>query len=488
MSQILIDVIPEEKRIALIEDSKLQEFYIERSEEESIVGNIYKGKVKSIVEGIEAAFIDLGLEREGFLYTSSPSSDKNYFDELSGDVGGFFEGSDKSVLLKNDQEILVQVVKQPIGKKGPRLTTRLALAGRYLILMPLCSSFSAEGVLKGVSRKIRDSVERERIREIINELRIPKGMSIIARTAAEGKSKREFLNDLSYLMNLWRYLRRNIVRKSAPSLLYKELDLALKVIRDCSDDVKEIIVNDEEESKRILRFSRRHLPALTSKIKYIKEPLLEKYEKDIEKIFYREIPLRGGGSIVIEQTEALVSIDVNSARFKGKNMEETSVRTNYEACREITRQLRLRNIGGIVIIDFIDMKLAENREKILSALNKFLSKDRAKIKVLPFSEIGVVELTRERRTPSLENLLYQICPCCQGKGLIKTLDTMVIEALTRIRRDIQKGDVEIGVAPEVALHLLNKKKSILLGLENKFGHKIRINETTNHRFQITSKI
>ena len=201
MSQILIDVIPEEKRIALIEDSKLQEFYIERSEEESIVGNIYKGKVKSIVEGIEAAFIDLGLEREGFLYTSSPSSDKNYFDELSGDVGGFFEGSDKSVLLKNDQEILVQVVKQPIGKKGPRLTTRLALAGRYLILMPLCSSFSAEGVLKGVSRKIRDSVERERIREIINELRIPKGMSIIARTAAEGKSKREFLNDLSYLMN-----------------------------------------------------------------------------------------------------------------------------------------------------------------------------------------------------------------------------------------------------------------------------------------------
>lgn len=479
MSQILIDVIPEEKRIALIEDSKLQEFYIERSQEESIVGNIYKGKVKSIVEGIEAAFIDLGLEKEGFLYTSSRSSDSDYFDELTGDVGSFFESSDKSIPLKNDQEILVQVVKQSMGRKGPRLTTRLALAGRYLVLMPLYSSLSARGVSRGVSRKIRDLAERERIKKIINELRIPKGMSIIARTAAEGKSKREFFGDLSYLMNLWRYLRRNILRKNAPCLLYKELDLALKVIRDCSEDVGEIIVNDEEESKRILGFSRRHLPSLTSKIRYIKNPLLEKYEKDIEKIFYREIHLRGGGSIVIEQTEALVSIDVNSGRFKAKNMEETSVRTNYEACREIARQLRLRNIGGIVIIDFIDMRLAENRKKILSALDKFLSKDRAKIKLLPFSEIGVVELTRERRTPSLENLLYQVCSHCQGKGLIKTLDTMVIEALTKIRRDIQKGDVQIGVHPGVALHLLNKKKSILLGLENKFGHKIVIQSTVN---------
>lgn len=474
VSQILIDVIPEEKRIGLIEDSKLQEFYIERNQEESIVGNIYKGKVKSIVEGIEAAFIDLGLEKEGFLYTSSRSSDKDYFDELTEGSENFFEGRDKSIPLKNDQEILVQVVKQSMGKKGPRLTTRLALAGRYLILMPLCPSLSARGVSRGVSRKIRDSIEKERIKKIINELRIPRGMSIIARTAAESKSKREFLGDLSYLMNLWRYLRRNIIRKSVPCLLYKELDLVLKVIRDCSEDVGEIVVNDEEECKRILGFSRRHLPSLTSKIKYIKGSLFEKYEKDIEKIFYRQIHLRGGGSIVIEQTEALVSIDVNSGRFKGKNMEETSVRTNYEACREITRQIRLRNIGGIVIIDFIDMRLAENRKKILSALDKFLSKDRAKIKLLPFSEIGVVELTRERRTPSLENLLYQACSHCQGKGLIKTLDTMVIEALTKIRRDIQTGDVEIGVHSTAALHLLNKKKSVLLGLENKFGHKITI--------------
>ncbi|MCK4859324.1 MAG: Rne/Rng family ribonuclease [Candidatus Omnitrophica bacterium] len=484
MSQILIDVTPEERRIALIENSQLQEFYIERSREETIVGNIYKAKVKSIVEGIEAAFIDLGLEKEGFLYTSLHSSESDYFDELNTEASdgenneSLLAGGGKPLVLKNGQEVLVQVVKQSMGKKGPRLSTRLALAGRYSVLMPLCPALSAKGISKGVSRKIKDLSERERIKKVINELRIPRGMSIIARTAAEGKDKKEFLRDVSYLMNLWRYLRRNIIRKSAPSLLYRELDLALKVIRDCSENVEEIIVNDEQECKRIVVFSRRYLPALTSKIRYVESSLLENYEKDIEKIFSREIRLKGGGSIIIEQTEALISIDVNSGRFKGKNMEETSMRTNYEACREIARQLRLRNIGGIVIIDFIDMKLAESRRKILSALDKFLSKDRARIKLLSFSEIGVVELTRQRRTPSLENLLYQTCSYCQGKGLLKTLDTMVIEALTKIRKDVQKRDVEINVHPQVALHLLNERKAVLLSLENKFKHRITVKPYT----------
>ncbi len=484
MSQILIDVIPEEKRIALIEDSKLQEFYIERKQEESLVGNIYKGRVKSVVEGIEAAFIDLGLEKEGFLYASLPSSESDYFVELTGESGeGFFEGSDK-IVLKKGQEVLVQVVKQSIGKKGPRLTTRLALAGRYLVLMPLSTSSSRKNIFRGVSRKIKDLTEKEKIRKIINELRLPKRMGIIARTAAEGKTKRDFANDLSYLMNLWRYIRRGMIKRTSPCSLYKELDLVLKVIRDCSEDVEEILVNDDEEYKRIFRFSRRYLPLVSPKIKYIKNALLKNYERDIEEIFSRQIHLRGGSSVIIEQTEALVSIDVNSGRFKGKNLEETSVRTNYEACKEVARQLRLRNIGGIIIIDFIDMKLAKNREKIFSALQEFLSKDRAKIKVLPFSEIGVVELTRERRTLSLENLLYQPCPYCRGKGLLKTLETRVIEVLTKIRGDIQNGDVKIMVPPAVALYILNKKRSTLVSLENKFRHKIIIeSESTANRYK-----
>lgn len=471
MSQILIDVCPEEKRIALIEENRLQEFYIERSEEVSIVGNIYKGKVKSIVEGIEAAFVDIGLEKQGFLYTS-PAGE--YVDEIRAEIEEEMVGGSIRSSLKEGEEVVVQVVKQPIGRKGARLTMRLALPGRYLVLMPLSSFLSPKGVSKGISRRIKDPEERERIRRIMEELKVPRGMSIIARTAAEGKGRREFINDLSYLMSLWRYLRRTIHRKKAPCLLYKELDMVLRVIRDCSEDVEEIVVNDEREAKRILNFVRSHLSSLMPKIRYLQKPLLEEYEKDIEKIFQREIPLRGGGSIVIEQTEALVSIDVNSGSFKGKDLEETSVRTNYEACKEIARQLRLRNVGGIVVIDFIDMKLAENRKKIFDTLQRFLSRDRAKIKLLPFSEIGVVELTRERRTASLENLLYQLCPYCKGKGLVKTLETMSIEVLSRIRKEIQKADVEIEVPSDLALYLLNKKKYTLLSLEHKFKRRITI--------------
>lgn len=472
---ILISVDGNEKRVAILEDGRLEEYYIERSDAQKMFGNIYKGKVKTLIPGMGAAFVDLGTKKDGFLYVTdalkSPLDLDAEFDEATEQNERKRERIKRiDEVLKVGQELIVQVVKEPIRTKGPRLTTYFSIPARYLVMMP-----GEEKV--GVSRRIENRQERERIRSIFKEIEIPKGVGFIVRTAGEGKSAKEFSRDIRYLIKLWKRVSAaiNATNKKAPCLIHEELDLVERIIRDhLVVETDRLVTDDKETYRRIQRFLSLYLPGqnVEALLHQKTTTLYDEFniEKEIERTFQKNVYLKSGGYIVIEQTEGLVAIDVNTGKFTGsRNLEETVYKTNMEAALEIARQLRLRDVGGIIIIDFIDMEHGEHRRNLFRTFKDAVRRDRAKTNILQISELGLVEMTRQRIRPSLESAVYDTCPYCEGKGMVKSPTTMAIQTIKELRKALGNSHgriVNAYVHPSVSERLLNKEKKNIQQVEN----------------------
>jgi ribonuclease G len=425
---ILVSDDGEELRVALVEDGRLAEIYIERPDRLSYLGDIYQGKVENVMNGIDAAFVDFGLEKNGFLYVdevTTPEGEKRA--RRIGDA------------LKNGQQVLVQVTKDPMGHKGARLSTKISLAGRYLVYVP-----GGSGV--GVSRRLKQS-ERERLREISKQLK-PKDAGLIIRTIAEGHGLEDLKRDLQYLSRLWARLKKKAETVKAPGLVHKEVDISIEVTRDLFNQTCEsLIVDDAKRHKAIVSFLKKEAPELLPKVHLHtgEEPLFTAYgiEEQISRALERRVPLPSGGNLVIDHAEALTVIDVNTGRFtRGKGLEDTITKTNIEAAKEVVRQLRLRDIGGIIIIDFIDMAHAKNRELVLATLEAELETDRTKTYVVELSPLGLVEMTRQNTTDGARGIMTRVCPVCQGKARVLSEETMALSVERRVRALARKSQAK----------------------------------------------
>jgi ribonuclease G len=490
-SEILIDTTSHETRVALLENGSVAELYVERERDKGIVGNIYKGIVTKILPGMQAAFVDMGLRRAGFLYVADVESiegreslEKFVEDEsLEEDdkllvdgrrPGRRLQDSPIEELLQEGQEILVQVSKEPIGTKGARLTSYITLPGRYLVFMPMVDHI-------GVSRRIVNEEERQRLKDIVREGKQP-GVGFIVRTVSEGVDRQELHSDMAFLTKLWEDIQRKAAAAPAPALVHPDLNIILRTVRDLfTSEVDRLIIESIHDYETCLEFVRSYLPHLQPKIQLYqgKEPLFEAYgvELEIERALGRKIWLKSGGYIVIDQTEALVAVDVNTGRFVGKrNPEETILQTNLEAIKEIVYQLRLRNIGGIIIIDFIDMEREESREKVYNALLNTLRSDRSRTRISKISELGLVEMTRKRVRESLGRVLCRPCPYCDGSGTIKSAATICYEILRETRRAAatsqKRRKILVRLHPIVADLLLEEEGGFLEMLEQEFQKQI----------------
>ena len=482
--EILISAEEQEIRIAVVENGKLEEFYVERRSRDQLMGNIYKGKVDSILPGIGAAFINIGLERNGFLYLSDVASPHYLFDEeveMQNGMEKEHEKDERSLaekgaeLIKKGEDILVQVVKEPFGRKGARLTTHITLPGRYLVAMPYNGHV-------GVSKRIQDYRERDRLRALLNNLHLPKDMGFIVRTAGQGKGKKEFARDVRYLVTLWHRIQVKSKRGMAPSLIHEEHDLVLRTVRDSlSEEIDKLIIDSKAEYKKALHFLRSIVPDLQKKLVYYQEeiPLFKRkgVDEEIEKIYTRKVYLKSGAHVVIEKTEGLVAVDVNTGKFTGKKkQEDTAFRVNLEAADEIARQVRLRDIGGIIVIDFIDMAMEEHRRQLFRAIVDHFRRDKAKTNILSISEIGIVEMTRQRMRQDPESVSYQPCPYCQGRGSIKSVETVAIHALREAKKFFSQmgknSEAILSVHPDVAVYLLRDNRRVLNMLERNFNARI----------------
>ena len=490
-SEILIDTTSHETRVALLENGSVTELYVERDRDKGIVGNIYKGIVTKILPGMQAAFVDMGLRRAGFLYVADVESieGRESLEKFAEDEP--LEEDDKLLvdgrrpgrrlqdfpieeLLQEGQEILVQVSKEPIGTKGARLTSYITLPGRYLVFMPMVDHI-------GVSRRIVNEEERQRLKDIVREAKQP-GVGFIVRTVSEGVDRQELHSDMAFLTKLWEDIQRKAAAAPAPALVHPDLNIILRTVRDLfTSEVDRLIIESVHDYETCLDFVRSYLPHLQPKIHLYqgKEPLFEAYgvELEIERALGRKIWLKSGGYIVIDQTEALVAVDVNTGRFVGKrNPEETILQTNLEAIKEIVYQLRLRNIGGIIIIDFIDMEREENREKVYNALLNALRSDRSRTRISKISELGLVEMTRKRVRESLGRVLCRPCPYCDGSGTIKSAATICYEILREIRRAADNSEkrrkILVRLHPVVADLLLEEEGGFLESLEAEFQKQI----------------
>jgi len=424
--EILINVTPQETRVAVMQQGVVQELHIERGSQRGLVSNVYVGKVKRVLPGMQSAFIDIGLERSAFLHVA---------DIWENRPNG--EGAAKPIekVLFEGQSLLVQVIKDPIGTKGARLSTQLSFAGRLLVYLPQESHI-------GVSQRIENEEERETLRAQLQQV-LPaahKGGYII-RTMAEAASDNELRADVAYLDKLWGNLQQQAQHLAAPALLYRELDIALRVLRDCvNEETTRILVDSRETYERILAFATDYIAAAVPKLERYAgaRPLFDLYsvEEEIERALSRRVDLKSGGYLIIDQTEALTTIDVNTGGFVGgRNFDDTIFKTNLEAAQVIARQLRLRNLGGIIICDFIDMDTAEHREAVLDEFKKMLARDHTRISVSGFSSLGLVEMTRKRTRESLAHVLCEPCPTCQGRGEVKTAKTVCYEILREIVRE-----------------------------------------------------
>ena len=465
---MLVNVVEEQEvRIAVLEQGKLEQLYMERASGEHIVGNVYKGIVVNLVPNIEAAFVEFGFRKHGFLHVS---------DILPSAVGKGGVGGELRKLLHEGQEILVQVTKEGIGEKGPSLTTYLSLPGRYLVLMPGMSR-------RGVSRRIGDDAERSRLRGLLGKLEIPPNMGVIARTAGEARSDADIARDLDYLLRLWQTISQRAERSKAPALIYLESDPVTRVIRDFfTDDIRRIIVDSPEVYEKVREFLRAVMPRHIRKVKPhdAADPLFHHYgvEQEIEKMHSRAVQLPSGGSIVLEQTEALVAIDVNSGQYKGRgDAEETAFRINMEAAPEIARQIRLRDLGGVLAMDFIDMEEPDHRGRVEQALWEALKRDRARLRMLKMSPFCIVEMTRQRQRPSLRQTQYIECQYCHGTGHVRSTETLALQMLRQIKAGLDHKDlerVEATVSPDVANYLNNEMREPLQQLETSSGKKILV--------------
>lgn len=502
---MLIESDPHQTRIAVLEDDRLTEIFVERHRHRGLVGNVYKGRVTRVLPGMQAAFVDVGLERDAFLYVSDVAADVESMEDLELDDGrgddlangsGHPQGQQVAPsiddLLKAGQEIIVQVVKDPLPNKGARISTHVTLPGRYLVLLPTVRHF-------GVSRRIETEAERERLLAILHQLPVPTGGGggLIVRTAGEDKGPEEFESDLTYLSRLWEKVRQRASRVSAPTLLHQDLDLALRVVRDLlRQDFAVLWVDGEETYERIVEFLDQVQPSLVAKVKLFRQQratLFEQFgiEEQIEAALKSKVWLKSGGYIVINPTEALVAIDVNTGRFVGQtNLEDTVLQTNLEAIQEIVRQIRLRDLGGIIVIDLIDMVEAAHREEVFASLEGEIRKDRAKTKVLNISEFGLVEITRKRSRSNLERLLTQGCPYCSGRGRIKSVATICLNLRTELlhlRGRLANSELLLRVHPEIARALQQEERAILDELERSLGVHILIQsdpELHHERFDV----
>ena len=482
--EILINVEPMETRVAVLTDGAFEEFYVERSTPPPLLGNVYKGRVASIVPGIRAAFVDLGIGKNGFLYLTdivgpTPEVEETVQEENSRPRPAPLSGGQQpriQDLVRVGQEVLVQVIKEPLGTKGPRLTTHLTLPGHFMVLMPMDASF-------GLSKRVDDPKERDRLRGLVKELHPPAELGLIIRTAAEGANRRQLSRDLRFLVNLWRRIKERSVKASAPSLIHEEYNLPLRIMRDnLTDDVKKILLDSREEFHKLHRFLAQTEPQMRSRVELHRGDLslFEKrgLEQEIEKIYNRKVNLPSGGTVVLEQTEGLVAIDVNSGRFTGRrNLEETAFATNMEAAKEIPRQIRLRDLGGIVIIDFIDMNSQGHRQKVFNTLQNAMRNDKAKTNLSFLSEFGLVEMTRQRVRRSLESVSFQECPTCEGRGSVRSLMTVSIGALRKIRSAFhtsKKHVIEVTAHPDLAARLINEDRPSLAAIESQYRGKVVI--------------
>lgn len=503
--EILVAVEFHEKKVAITEDGHLEEYYVERFSDKQLVGSIFKGKVSSIVPGIGATFIDLGLEKNGFLYVGDVIGQGGF----DAEEAVFVENGDKPEtpeknekperhdkgrhyqhprcdkhepmaqiqdVLKKDQEVLVQVVKEPFGTKGARLTCQISLAGRFVVFMPFHPHV-------GISKRIEDRRERERIRQIIKGVSLPKESGLIVRTAASGSDPKVLERDIRFLIHQWKLIQRRCAMKKAPAIVHEEYGLVIRMVRDVlTENFDRIIVNDREEVKRIDGFMRAAVPTLRNKLSYYsgEAPLFAAHgiQKEIERIYEPKASLKSGGHLVIEQTEALVAIDVNTGKFTGtRNLEETVFKTNCEAAREIAKQIRLRDLGGIIIIDFIDMETHDHRRTVLRILEESLRRDRAKTSVLNLSQLGLVEMTRQRMRKSLEGASTQICPYCQGKGIVKSKETITAEALQKLTlflKPLKKEQVELTATPDVIEILSRDNGRLIRVIENQTQNRVSL--------------
>lgn len=439
MKQLLISAEANETRAALLEEGRLVELYVERSDRRSYVGNIYRGRVVNVLAGMDAAFVDIGLEKNGFLYV-----DDIFLPEEQGQ-----RGKKITQLVKPGQSIVVQVVKDPMGVKGARVTTELSIAGRYLVFVP-------GGRVCGVSRRLPDA-ERARLRKLCQEIK-PEKAGVIIRTAAEGVSEKAITRDLRFLEKLWGTVQRRL-ELEVSNVVYSEADLAMKIIRDeFTEEIGQVLVDDEALQKRIVGFLQTTTPEMADRVELYQggRPMFEVYgiETEIKRAVQRRAGLPSGGYLVIDHTEAMTVIDVNSGRYVGRSfLEDTVLRTNLEAAREVVRQLRIRDIGGIIIIDFIDMARRENREQVLATLEAELAKDRTKTYVVELSPLGLVEMTRQNVTDGIRGIMTRPCTVCKGEGVVVSAQSVALEVERRLRVLAKESSSEaflVEVHPDVA--------------------------------------
>jgi ribonuclease G len=465
-AEILMNVTPTETRVAVVENGVLQEIYIERTNHRGLVGNIYKGKVVRVLPGMQAAFVDIGLERAAFIHAA--------------EVGKGDANAPINQLLHEGQSLVVQVTKDPISTKGARLTTQLAIPSRYLVYMP-----GVDHV--GVSQRIEEEGERDRLKELVNNCMEAEGLTgeagFILRTAAEGVGEDEILADTRYLRRLWRKLEERIKDNKAPSLVYDELPLSLRTIRDLSrPEVSKILIDSRETFQKIEHFTQQYVPEVSERVEYYPgpRPIFELYsvEDEIQRALERKVPLKSGGYLVVDQTEAMTTIDVNTGGFVGRrNLEETIYKTNLEAATAIGRQVRLRNLGGIIILDFIDMTEPEHQRQVLRMLEKMLEKDHTKSKISGVSELGLVEMTRKRTRESLEHMLMEPCKACDGRGSVKTAETICYEIFREILREeraYEAGTYSVLASQQVVDRLLDEDSHGLADLEAFIGKAIKL--------------
>ncbi|MDA8422646.1 MAG: Rne/Rng family ribonuclease [Nitrospiraceae bacterium] len=488
-SEIIVNAGREETRVALLENSLVTEIYIDRKKDRGIAGNVYKGRIMKVLPGMQAAFIDIGLEKSAFLYVGDVFDSSSEYTPLMEDEGLELEVETKRKrahanqiedLLQEGQEILVQVSKEPISTKGARVTTYISIPGRYLVMMPGVNHI-------GVSRRIENGEERKRLREIVSRLRKP-NTGYIIRTASQGRSEEDFVADIEFLSRLWDNVQKKKERASAPALLHNELDLVFRVIRDVfSRDVDRMVIDSPDEYQRVREFVDSYIPPLSRRVKPYDgdDPIFDHYgvEIEISRALGRKVWLKSGGYIIVDQTEALAAIDVNTGRYVGKRtLEDTILKTNLEAVREIAYQLRLRNMGGIVVLDFIDMEREDNRRKVYSALQEALANDKAKTTISHISPIGLIEMTRKRIRESLGRTLCEPCPYCDGRGYIKSSRTMCYEVLRELRRAFSSADEKkalVTVNSVVADMLYDEERQGVEELEKEFQKKIVIKADPN---------
>ena len=470
--KILINAsYPEEVRVAVAEEGVLADFSIETSTKENVKGNIYKGIIVQIEPSFQAAFVDYGTGKNGFLP----------FDEINPDlwISKDFPHKKKAKIqdvLRKSQEVLIQVTREEMGTKGAALSTYLSLPGRYLVLMPGSSS-------SGVSRKIEDEAQRKRLKQIVNEFDLPEGMGFIVRTAGMNRSKKELSTDFRYLMRLWETIKTRTKELSAPSLIYQESDVVVKSIREYfAPEVKEVIIDEEGAYTKAKEFFQEVMPKYRRRVKLYQDekPLFSRFqiEQQIEEIYAREVPLRSGGRICIDSTEALVAIDVNSGRVaQATDIEEAAFITNLEAAEEVAHQLRLRDIGGLIVIDFIDMKPAKHNREVEKKLRNAFKKDRAKVDLSRISRFGIVELSRQRLKSSLSDGVYTTCQNCQGRGRVRSPSSLALAVLRKIQEKVTQDDFKLvkGTLPKtVAEYLLQYKRDDLNTIERKYGLQVVI--------------